>query len=267
MTAALTYVYCLIADRKRPSTAKRPKGLPGLGPLRLLQVGAEALWLVAADAPKKRYDERAINERLRELDWVSRVAVAHERVVESFLSSSAVLPMKLFTIFTSDARALEYIGSQQSKIGAALDRVSGHDEWGVRVALDRTSQSMDLRPPVGAGVNRPSKRTNAADSGVSYLQRKKAQRDATEERAVRAREVIGDLYDRLSAMASAARRRAATEMPPQGGPLLLDAAFLVPRSRAKRFNAAVRSQAKQLGSQGYGISLSGPWPPYSFMQD
>src|SRR6185436_10698904 len=52
MTAALTYVYCLVADRKRPSTAKRPKGLPGLGPLRLVQVGAEALWLVAADAPK-----------------------------------------------------------------------------------------------------------------------------------------------------------------------------------------------------------------------
>jgi hypothetical protein len=271
MTAALTYVYCLVADRKRPSTAKRPKGLPGLGPLRLVQVGAEALWLVAADAPKTRYDERAINERLRDLDWVSRVAVAHERVVESFLSSSAVLPMKLFTIFTSDARALDYIGSQQTKIAVALDRVTGHDEWGVRVAFERTAA---VSSPVGAGFSRPSRadvasgfsRTFAkAGDGAGYLQRKKAQRDATAERAVRAREVIADLYDRLSAMASAAQRRAATEMPAKGGPLLLDAAFLVPRSRAKRFNAAVRSQAKQLVSQGYGISLSGPWPPYSFV--
>jgi len=261
MTAALTYVYCLVADRKRPSAAKRPKGLPGLGPLRLLRVGDRALWLVVADAPEQRYGERAVNEGLRDLDRVSRAAVAHEAVVESFLSSPAVLPMKLFTIFTSDARALEYIDSQRSSIDAALERVTGHDEYGVRVALGRATASTRTDGSSPGRIAKPS------TSGASYLQRKKAQRDATAERAGRAREVVADLYDRLAAVASAAHRRAATEMPAQGGPLLLDAAFLVPRSRAKRFNAAVRAQAKLLGLQGYGIALSGPWPPYSFMND
>jgi hypothetical protein len=253
MTAALTYVYCLVADRKRPSTVKRPVGLPGLGLPRLLQVGDRSLWLVVADAPEKRYGEKAINDGLRDLDWVSRAAVAHEAVVESFLSSSAVLPMKLFTIFTNDGRALEYIASHRSQIDVALERVTGHDEWGVRVALDRS------RPVDASGLSRTSR------SGASYLQRKKAQRDATTELAVRAREIVADLYDRLAAASSAARRRAATELPTQGGPLLLDAAFLVPRSRAKRFNAAVRSQARLLGAQGYAVALSGPWPPYSFV--
>jgi hypothetical protein len=78
---------------------------------------------------------------------------------------------------------------------------------------------------------------------------------------------VADLYDQLAAVASASRRRAASEMPADRGPLLLDAAFLVPRSRAKRFSAAVRSQAKLLVPQGYGVSLSGPWPPYSFVQE
>ncbi|HEY7171944.1 MAG TPA: GvpL/GvpF family gas vesicle protein [Vicinamibacterales bacterium] len=255
MTAPLTYVYCLVADRKPPSTARRPKGLPGLGPLRLLQVGERALWLAVADAPAESYREKAINAGLRDLDWVSRAAVAHEAVVESFLRSAAVLPMKLFTIFTSDARALEYIGARRSAIDAALDRVTGHDEWGIRVALDRS------RPAAAARSSR------TARSGVSYLQRKKAQRDATAELAGRARDIVAELYDRLAGVASAARRRAAAEMPAQGGPLLLDAAFLVPRSRAKRFNAAVRAQTKVLGPQGYAIALSGPWPAYSFMQD
>jgi gas vesicle protein GvpL/GvpF len=261
MTAALTYVYCLVADRKRPSTARRPKGLAGLGPPRLLQVGERALWLVVADAPAGSYREKAINAGLRDLDWVSRAAVAHEAVVESFLSSAAVLPMKLFTIFTSDARALEYTVAQGSTIDAALDRVTGHDEWGIRVALDRAAA---VTPPVVAGSSRLSaKRSDGAD----YLRRKKAQRDVTAELAVRARDIVADLYDRLAAVASAARRRAATEMPAQSGPLLLDAAFLVPRSRAKRFNATVRAQTKLLVPQGYAVALSGPWPPYSFMQD
>src|SRR5205085_12251660 len=119
----------------------------------------------------------------------------------------------------------------------------------------------------GSGFSRTSEKNRRAGSGANYLQRKRAQRDATAELAVRAREVVADLYDRLAAVASAARRRAATEAPQQGGPLLLDAAFLVRRSRAKRFGTAVRSQAKLLTAQGYGIAVSGPWPPYSFVQD
>jgi hypothetical protein len=259
MTSALTYVYCLVADKKRPS-ARRPKGPRGVGPVRVLQIGSRALWLIVADAPQKLYSEETINAGLRDLDWVSRAAVAHEAVVESFLSSSAVLPMKLFTIFSSDARALDYITAQRSTIDATLERVSGHDEYGVRVALATI-------PQAASGFRRTSAKRANLPSGASYLQRKKAQRDATAELAVRASEVVADLYDRLAAVASAARRRAATELPAQGGPLLLDAAFLVPRSRGKRFNAAVRAQAKLLAPQGYGVALSGPWPPYSFVQD
>jgi hypothetical protein len=262
MTSALTYVYCLVADKKRPS-ARRPKGPRGLGPVRLLPVGDRPLWLVVADAPGKWYNEEAINGGLRDLDFVSRAAVAHEAVVESFMGSSAVLPMKLFTIFTSDGRALEYIAAQRSQIAAVLERVSGHDEWGVRVALGRAAATA----PAASGSSRTAKRGSAAKAGASYLQRKKAERDATAELAARASGVVADLYDRLAAVASAARRRAAAEVPAQGGPLLLDAAFLVPRSRAKRFSAVARSQAKLLSPQGYGVALSGPWPPYSFVQD
>jgi hypothetical protein len=53
----------------------------------------------------------------------------------------------------------------------------------------------------------------------------------------------------------------------QGGTLLLDAAFLVPRTRGRRFETTVGRQARKLEPKGYLISLSGPWPPYSFMQD
>jgi hypothetical protein len=263
MNPPLTYVYCLVADKRRPSTARRPPGLAGLGPVRLLPIGDRLLWAVVADAPAKQYAEDAVNARLRDLEWVSRAAVAHEAVVESFLKSAAVLPMKLFTLFTNDARALEHFQRARRNIDAALARVTGHDEWGVRVVLDRAEIGSGTR--AASGSSRITRARRA--SGASYLQRKKAQRDAAAEIATHAREVVADLYDRLAAVASAAKRRAATEMPVQGGPLLLDAAFLVPRSRAKQFGAAVRSRVKGLAPQGYGVAVSGPWPPYSFMQE
>src|SRR5947208_3620245 len=97
-----TYVYCLVAAARRPALRRIPPGLPGTGPIRQLDLD-KGRWLVVADAPLDRYGEAAISRRLSDLEWVSRAAVAHEAVIESFIDTAALLPMKLFTIFSSDA--------------------------------------------------------------------------------------------------------------------------------------------------------------------
>ena len=59
----------------------------------------------------------------------------------------------------------------------------------------------------------------------------------------------------------------ASELPAQSGPVLLDGAFLVPRSRATAFRALVTREARRLGRVGYQVTVSGPWPPYTFVKD
>ena len=75
------------------------------------------------------------------------------------------------------------------------------------------------------------------------------------------------MYDRLHARSRMARRRTAGELPEQGGPLLLDAAFLVPRSRAASFRSLVTREGRRLGRRGYHVTLNGPWPPYTLVKD
>lgn len=252
-----TYVYCLVAAGRCPPLARVPRHA-GMGRVRLVDV-APGLWLVVADAPLDKYGEDAINRGLTNLDWVSRAAVAHESVVEAFIGASAVVPMKLFTIFTSDARALDHVTRERPRIDAVLKRVTNHLEWGVRVVLDR--------PKAPAGKGRPSRPVTGGASGAAFLTRKKAQRDATKELAERAREVVEGLYDRLAAEARLAQRRSASELPVQGGPLLLDAAFLLPKTRSAKFEKLATRAARDLGPQGYRVTVSGPWPAYSFIQE
>jgi hypothetical protein len=227
-----------------------------MGPVRLLDAG-RGLSLAVADAPVNRYGEATINRKLSDLAWVSRAAVAHEAVVESFIDQRAVLPMKLFTIFTSDERALEQVRGDRRRVDAIVKRVSNQTEWGVRVTLDRSH----VRPPKKDATRR------SKSSGAGYLAQKKAQRDAEVELADHARETIAELYDRLEVRSRLARRRLASELPAQGGPLLLDAAFLVPRARASSFRALVTREARRLGRFGYQVTMSGPWPPYTFVKD
>ena len=126
-----------------------------------------------------------------------------------------------------------------------------------RTAAERTSASSSGRPAA----------TPSVASGLAYLTRKKAQRDAAVELASHAREIVAGLYDRLEARSKLAKRRPASELPIKGGPLLLDAAFLVPRNRAASFKALAAREARALSRQGYAVTVSGPWPPYTFVQD
>src|SRR5262245_31367098 len=251
------YVYCVIASPRPPRRARVTRGLPGTGGVRLLDADG-GLYLAVADAPLSQYGETAINRGLSDLEWVSRAAVAHERVVESFDGSGAVLPMKLFTVFRNDARALDHIRSQRNRLAAVAKRVAGHDEWSVRVVLDRSR---------GEGTPIEREASSGDRTGAGYLARKKARRDAATELATGARETVASLYDRLATRARLARRRSASELPVGGGPLLLDAAFLVPRTGTSSFRGLVAREARSMSRRGYGVTLTGPWPPYSFVQD
>jgi hypothetical protein len=254
-----SYVYCLVAGTRRPSPPRLRSRLDGAGPIRLLplEVTGRGLkqWLVVSDVPLDRYGEDVINRRLSDLDWVSRAAVAHEAVVESFIDAAALVPMKLFTIFTSDERAAKHIEAERQRTDVAIARVRGRIELGVRVTLSQTAAKVPPRAR-GDGV-----------TGAAYLTAKKAQRDRAAEFASRARETVAELYDGLATMAADAVRRSASELPVKGGPLLLDAAFLVARSRERSFRAAVARRAAALAPSGYNVVLTGPWPPYTFVRD
>jgi hypothetical protein len=209
---------------------------------------------------------------------VSRAAIAHERVVESFIDRRAVLPMKLFTIFINDDRALDQVRGDRRRVDAIVKRVANQLEWGVRVTLDHAPLGPG-REPMGfgaasrgasgrAGTKAPARRRVRAEAaGASYLSQKKAQRDAAVEVAEHARETVAGLYDRLAARSRLAKRRTASELSAPGGPLLLDGAFLVPRSRATGFRALMTREARRLGRFGYQVTMSGPWPPYTFVTD
>ncbi len=259
-----TYVYCLVASARRPSLARVPDGLPGLGRPRVIELD-RGRWVVVADAPLDRYGEDAINKRLSDLEWVARAAVAHEAVVESFVRAPAVLPMKLFTIFSNDERALEQMRGDEPRINALVKRVADRHEWGVRVVLGTAARRG--RTPPGTATRRRSPQRTPAQSGRDFLQRKRAERDQSAELTRHARETMADLYDRLARNAKEAKRRSASDFPVDTGPLLLDAAFLVPVKQSTRFRGLVEKQARKLEPHGYHVTLTGPWPPYTFVKD
>ena len=253
----LTYLYCVVQRDKPPPLARAPRGPPGTGVPRAIDAGG-GLWLVASDAPAAQYGESAIERGLQDLAWVSERALPHEAVIEFVGRAGTVLPMKLFTLFRNDERAVEHVAGQRRRIDRLLERLAGREEWGLRMLLDEP-RALERAAQSARGEAKGS-------SGTEFLLRKKKQRDVSREVIERGGEHATALFDELALRADDARRR-----PPPPGPaghrVLLDAAFLVRRSRVKPFQAAVRKAAARLGRDGFELTLSGPWPPYNFVAE
>jgi hypothetical protein len=252
--APATYAYCVLQSTAAPAVAGVPAGLPGTGPLRALPVGG-GLWLVAAAAPLPAYAGPAIERGLRDLNWVSERAVAHERVVEHFAARGPALPLKLFTLFADDARAVGSLRRRRATLGRVLARVAGHREWGVRFTLAR-------RAALPRATARPA--ASRPPSGTAYLTARKTARDDVRDALLRAVADADRVFADLSRRARDARRREPVQTP-DGARLLLDAAFLVPRRGEEAFLATARRWSERLAGEGRQLAVTGPWPPYNFV--
>ncbi len=245
-----TYVYCIVKSARKPSLAKVPPGLPGGGAPRGLQ-GSPGTWLIVADIPLTEYSGDTIDRHLQDLEWVSGRAMAHEAVVEFCAHTNDVIPMKLFTIFRDDRRALARVG-EAGALATAFRRIAGCAEWSVRVSCS---------PSLAAEVPR-GREPRAAESGAAFLKRKKSQRDDRRQAAADARRTVDYVFARLNRMAKDSVRKD-TDAP--GSRLVLDAAFLVPRSKQPAFERECARLASSAGGAGCELVLSGPWPAYHFV--
>jgi hypothetical protein len=249
--AAATYVYCVIRSARKPALARLPAGLPGAEAPQLAEVEA-GMWLVLAPVPLDRYGPGPLEESLRDLQWVSKTAVAHEAVVEHFarLRGVTVIPMKLFSMFSSPARAIAETRRRRRRLAALFDKFHGCEEWGVRILRGTP------RLPGKAAAARPA-------SGAAFLAARKRARDESVDALRASAEAADGAYARLAEIAADHRRRegeVSGVVPP-----LLDAAFLVPVRRRARFREAAAHAARQVTQQGAHFTVTGPWPAYNFV--
>jgi hypothetical protein len=247
--AAATYAYCVVRSKRKP-TRRVPPGVPGSERPAAHDLGRH-LWLVAASVPLRQYGPAALEPLLRDLEWVGKIALAHESVVEHFAGSpgATVIPMKLFTMFSTLERAVADMVRRRAELERVMQHIEGCEEWGVRVTRG------DPRRPTRPGA-RPR-------SGAAFLAARRQAREESRSVLLDAAEAAESAFSSLCGIARDGRRRTAAA--PGAAAPLLDAAFLVPARRRARFHAAAERLAEDVARRGGRMTVTGPWPAYNFV--
>lgn len=243
----LVWVYGIVEGRARPPLARVPRLPDGGGRPRALPIDTN-LTAIVADVPAARFGAAALDARLADAEWVACCAAGHHAVIECLAHARTVVPFRVLTLFDNDERVTTALGPLRAALSAAIERVRGRGEWVVRV----------FRParPAPAPVD-----ASAPKSGTDFLRARHQLRLAEMARARVITESAAALARRLSEAADAVVLRPIDP----GASAILDAAYLLQSGRAAAFRRSLSALSADLRAQGCRVTMTGPWPPYSFV--
>lgn len=203
----------------------------------------------------------AAEARLKDPTWISVHACHHEAVVERVMRTSPIVPARFATLFSSRANLVEWLNKHHTAISDTLDQVAGHEEWAVKGALEK--QKAEARLLVAA-LER-ERGTLSTSPGARYLKEQRLRAGVGQELEVWLKQVRDRAAAALLAHAAQFRERIVIPGSWVGeGIGILNWAFLVARPRGSEFEATVRGINQETGEHGFLLTVSGPWPPYSF---
>lgn len=221
-----TYLYCILPPAADPPPCV---GLDETS-VRAIRVAGVACWV--SDLPEA--PEPTI-ERIRR----------HNQVVQAAMEAGVTpLPVRFGQWLPSEAEMEDALRTRQSAHLAALERLAGAVEFGVRV-LDPAAE-------------RHAAEVEPAASGTAYLLALAAREQA--ERAIGARGQ--EIASRIGAvLGSIVREQRVEALASRHG--VVSVAQLVERAAVERYRAGmerVRQERPELR-----FLVTGPWPPYSFV--
>ena len=215
-------------------------------------VEAHGLAAAVSELPTDRYGEEEFRSHAEDPVWLQELASAHHRVLASIADHGDVVPLRMPTLYRSREGVVELLETQADVLRQALESIAGCVEWGVKLyAEPRPAEEQTVR----------------AASGRDYLGQRAAQGRARDEERIRRGDAVRDCHDALASAADDAVVNAPQDPALSGRrePMVLNAAYLVPRDREADFRTVLEQQAEgPCREAGVVVELTGPWPPYNF---
>ena len=249
MADSVVYLYAVtdVAPAEEPADEHALAGVDGV-PVRRVVSGDLAA--VVSSVDPTRFSEEALRRSLEDLQWLERIARAHNAVVTAVARSGPVAPVRLATVYLDDENVRRLLDERASEFTAALDRIRGRAEWGVKGFAVR------------AKGDTSSQATEESKPGTAYLMRRRAERDRAARGLQDAAEAAEAAHRAMSAVAVASRRYQSQDPRLSGRreEMVLNVAYLVDEVGAD----VLRRLVEEHPEENLRLELTGPWAPYSF---
>jgi hypothetical protein len=190
------------------------------------------------------------------------VALQYENILDRLMTRYSLLPMRFGTLVKNDPAVIAILQKYYPDLIRNLSQVKDKVEYGVKLLWDLAQISAQIRtrcdnetvPLKGFG------RLNEASLHHQYLLKKFQELQFEEALLQKAESVIETIHTPLKELSACSKYQ--TMITPK---IILDATYLVATDQQKTFIHTV--QALEDKKPEVKFLLTGPWPPYNFIEN
>jgi hypothetical protein len=201
--------------------------------------------------------------RLADVAWLAPRVRHHAELVEWAMQGSSVFPVPFGTLFTSLDSLNAFIQAHEATIADFLDDVADKEEWELRAGTRFDSPEIldQLACSAWPGWQEMSK-------GARYLRLCRDRNALLDFGRAEAAALVGDFIAELQPLTAAVRRHGAGRRSDSSATEpIARYALLVPKTTIASLSERIREMAVCASARHVAITLSGPWPPFSFRPD
>lgn len=201
---------------------------------------------------------------LHDLSWIAPRARRHERVIETVMQRSPVLPARFGTVLASVAALERLMVRNAGAIREFLGRMADREEWSVKAFVDApkteawlaTAETLPAAIPGGGPLS----------PGLRYMHSRRLHLHARQRFEDWCRQTAADVGQSLAADAVdlCPLRLQSGETTRAEPTSILHCALLVLKNRVAAWRQRAAGIEAQYADRGLSLTVCGPWPPYSF---
>lgn len=201
-----------------------------------------------------------------DVQWTKRNVEAHHQVVMEIARQNTVIPLRFATIFKSIDNLKRMLKDYYQKFNKLLSELNSRQEMGVKVYLNyeqakNTLEINDLEvAQLGSNIR-------SAAPGMQWYLEKKGQYLVKEKIEVMVGKKLKKILEQLDEHSdkSVLNQPFPVIMEEFPGEMILNGAFLIKGSQLKSFQQLSRQLNAELKGEGFTLKITGPWPPYNFV--
>ena len=254
---SLRYVYGIAPAAAAP--AIESAGLAGIDASRVRAIAERELAAVASDLPEDEWRDDVLNERIRDLEWLTPRAASHQEVnARAMEIASALIPLSFGTLFKTEKDIVEFLEDTYGALRDVLQKMKDKLEFGLKVNWDRDQVLADVEQEYEE-IRRLKAQIEGDQASSTYFARMQLGRLVEQALAQKSEGFVREIYDELRDSAIASRSNKVI-----GDRMIMNAAFLVDRSHAEAFDQKVQEIGRRYEGK-LKFTYTGPWPPYNFV--
>jgi hypothetical protein len=236
------YAYCIAEKKAFPALDRhrRPvplEGMTGVLGNQIFLFPASDLAVVVSEHDPAEATPEAMNQQAQK---------DHARVISDCFKLSTVLPFRFNTVFQDDDAMRRSVRSNQRHFQANVERLRGKAEMHIKLLVD------DTCPGTMPAVMRDC-------VGKEYLTSLRESASRQRERQSRARALSVQMHRMFLPLAEEITCKRT-----DSGKMLLDIAHLIDHKCVERYQNKYSTATLEM--KDCSMQLSGPWPPYHFVQ-